>query len=63
MKFLGVPALGKTVQRGASLGCARRGVGFMKSENDESWSEKLGDAAVAVLAFLIVAALLAPGWL
>ena len=34
----------------------------MRSEHDETWGEKLGDACIAIVAILILAALLSPGW-
>jgi hypothetical protein len=35
----------------------------MRTENDERWHERLGDACIAVVAILITLALLSPGWL
>ena len=35
----------------------------MRTENGETWREKLGDACVLIVAILIAGALLMPGWL
>lgn len=35
----------------------------MRGEHGETWHERLGDACILVVAILIVAALLSPGWL
>lgn len=32
-------------------------------ENGEMWHERLGDVCIAIVAFLVVVALLAPGWI
>lgn len=34
----------------------------MRSEHDETWHEKLGDACIGIVAILVLA-LLSPGWL
>lgn len=35
----------------------------MQPEHNEHWSERLGDACIAIVAVLVTLALLSPGWL